>query len=180
MEPDLILPCELSVDEQRRDEQRFNRRMVRELEKRLRPLGFIRVVYGGSSAKYWDCLANMGDGTPVRVRVRVEELTKLDPMNDQGMTEGFIACCANYVSSKLFAEAERIRKPPEPVDHVKHGVIRGDGFVRIELGGELAKIMGDAAYELDAEMAGEKEPDDPTRATNLNPASSTPKDSPRV
>ena len=92
-----------------------------------------------------------------------------------GMSDGFAELVARHIADRVLEEAHRIRYPEPAPDQVKLGRLGFDGFMALEIGAELRHLLGDQAYEMDAEMRGEKEPDDPTRATSLNPASSTPK-----
>ena len=171
----IIVPVGLSDREMIEYENEFRRAMLEGLKRRLAGHGIRKVGVIGTSRRGWEWGAQLGDGTPVMCKTRVEELTKYDPSHDMAEPTFFEFCCG-HVARKLLAVAEALRNPPKPLDHVKAGRLpTGDGLTYLELGSELAHVMGDAAYELDAELRGEKELSDPTRATNLNPESSTPR-----
>ena len=171
----LVAPMPFGRHEQRAREADFRAYLLERMRAFLKPYGFTGCAVGGDSDRAWTVVAEMGDGTPVKVRVAAGDVIQLDPHGEMGMSDGFAELVARHIADRVLEEAHRIRYPEPAPDQVKLGRLGFDGFMALEIGAELRHLLGDQAYEMDAEMRGEKEPDDPTRATNLRPASSTPR-----
>ena len=171
--PDLLIPCDLDDSEVNRWELWFKEYLVAHLQRFLQPVGFRGVKIGGTSAMYWTLEGTLGDGTPVFARLEAADCIKCDPEGHLGLGESFCDLCVKVAADRLLDAAAEARAPKPDVDPVKAGVIKSDGVANVELGSELRRVLGDAVYDLAAELRGDQQPSY-LKATNLNPGSSTP------
>lgn len=175
--PDLLVHqshCAIKDEELPEAERVFKQIIADRLQNYLQPHGFRGVKIWGTSDLYWILESALGDGTPVTAKLEVAECMAADPDGELGMSGEFCELCTQVAARKLLAAAEEIRESKKAeADPVKAGVLKSDGINSLELGSELAQVLGDAAYDLAAEIRGEQMPSY-LKVSNLNPGSSTP------